>query len=59
MLSTCLARVDLTSKFTSDEKKVLVKIPEEKRREGVKNKDLMKGYILEEKALGIQWTKMH
>ena len=59
MLSTCVVRVDLTSKFTSDEKKVLVKIPEEKRRKGVKNKDLMKGYILEEKALGIQWMKMH
>ena len=54
-----MVRVDLTSKFTSDEKKVLVKIPEEKRRKGVKNKDLMKGYILEEKALGIQWMKMH
>ena len=59
MLSTGVVRVDLTSKFTSDEKKVLVKIPEEKRRKGVKNKDLMKGYILEEKALGIQWMKMH
>ena len=59
MLSTCVVKVDLTSKFASDEKKVLVKIPEEKRRKGVKNKDLMKGYILEEKVLGIQWTKMH
>ena len=44
------------TKFTSNKKEVLVKIPEEKRRKGVKNEDLMKGYIPGEKALDIQWS---
>ena len=45
------ARFNLT-KFTSNKKEVLLKIPEEKRK-GVNNEDLMKGYIPGEKALGI------
>ena len=43
-------------KFTSNEKKVLVKIPEEKRRKGMKNEDLTKRYIPGEKSLGIHWN---
>ena len=43
------------TKFKSSKKEVLVKITEEKRRKGVKNEDLMEGYIPEEKALGIHW----
>ena len=39
------------TKFTSNEKKVLVKIPEEKRRKGMKNEDLTKRYIPGEKSL--------
>ena len=44
------------TKFTSNKKEVLVKIPKEKRRKGVKNEDLMKGYILGKKALDIRWN---
>ena len=44
------------TKFTSNKKEILVKIPEEKNRKGVKNKDPMKLYIPEEKALGIHWN---
>ena len=44
------------TKFTSNEKKVLVKIPEEKRRQGMKNEDLTKRYIPGEKSLGIHWN---
>ena len=51
-MSSICGGFDLT-KFTSNEKKVLVKIPEEKRRKGMKNEDLTKRYIPGEKSLGI------
>lgn len=38
------------TKFTSNKKDVLVNIPQEKNRKGVKNEDLMKQYIPEEEA---------
>ena len=43
------------TKFTSNMKDALVKIPQEKTRKGVENEDLIKQYIPEEKALGIHW----
>ena len=56
VISTCTKSEFNLTKFTSNKKEVLVKIPEEKRRKRVKNEDVMKGYIPEEKALGIHWN---
>ena len=42
-------------KFTSNRKEVLLNIPEEKRKKGVKDQDLSSGEISQERALGIIW----
>lgn len=44
------------TKFTSNSMEVLMSLPEEKRRKGVKNEDLLSGDIPEDKALGIHWN---
>ena len=43
------------TKLTSNKKEILVKIPGEERKKGIKNEDLMKGFISGEKVLGIHW----
>ena len=43
------------TKFTSNRKEILLSIPEEKRRKGVKDQDLSSGEIPQERALGIIW----
>ena len=52
-----MQKVDLTlPNLRAIKREVLLAIPEEKRRKGVKNEDLMAGDIPEEKALGIHWN---
>ena len=43
------------TKFISNNRELLISIPEDQRRNGVKNADLI-GYLPAEKALGIQWN---
>ena len=59
VINMCAKGVFNLTKFTSNKKEVLVNITEKKKKkngEGVKNEELMKGYIPREKALGIHWN---
>ena len=47
------------TKFICNEKEVLAMIPEEDRRQGVKNQDLITDSLPTERALGIQWNLEH
>ena len=51
-------RFNLT-KFIWNDKEVLAMIPEEDRRQGEKNQDLITDSLLTERALGIQWNLEH
>ena len=46
-------------KFICNDKEVLATIPEEDRRQGVKNRDLITDSLTTERALGIQWNLEH
>ena len=46
-------------KFICNDKEVLATIPEEDRRQGVKNQDLITDSLLKERALGIQCNLEH
>ena len=47
------------TKFICNDKQVLAMIPEEDRRQGVKNQDLITDSLPTERALGIQWNLEH
>lgn len=55
VINMCAAGGFNLTKFTSNAKEVLKAIPEEKRRKGVKDQDLVNGDIPHERALGIHW----
>ena len=50
----CKARRFHLTKFICNDKEVLATIPEEDRRQGVKNQDLITDSLPPERALGIQ-----
>ena len=56
VIKMCAAGGFNLTKFTSNSKEVLKTIPEERRKKGVKNQDLVSGDIPEEKALGVHWN---
>ena len=47
------------TKFICNDKEVLAMIPEEDKRQGVKNQDLITDSLPTERALGIQWNLEH
>ena len=46
-------------KFICNNKEVLATIPEDERRQGVRNQDLITDSLPTERALGIQWNLEH
>ena len=52
----CVAGGFNLTKFISNSKSVLMSIPEDKRREGVKDYDLIKEKLPSERALGVHWN---
>ena len=54
--SMCAAGGFKQTKFISNSKSVLMSIPEDKRREGVKDYDLIKEKLPSERALGVHWN---
>ena len=55
VISVCKSGGFHLTKFISNDKELLMSIPEEQRRTGVKNKDLCEELPVE-KALGMQWN---
>ena len=55
VLAMCAAGGFNLTKLTNNRKEVLLSIPDEKRREGVKDQDLSSGEIPQERALDIIW----
>ena len=56
VIKMCAAGGFKLTKFLSNNPEVLELIPEEDRRIGVKNQDLLAGKLPEEKALGVLWN---
>ena len=44
------------TKLANNTKEVVMETPEEKRRKGLQNQDLVSGVIPQERALGINWN---
>ena len=55
VVDMCKSRGFHLTKFISNNRELLISIPEDQRRNGVKNSDFI-GYLPAEKALSIQWN---
>ena len=58
VVDMCMSGGFHLKKFISNNRKLLISIPEDQRRNGVKNSDLI-GDLPAEKALEIQWNIPH